>query len=89
MSPPLLLVGLLSVDKRVSQILNGHTGTFAKIKIPGRAEEAQVSHSFFFFFFFINALITGHPLVGTDLLGVSIGGFWGSKAVKLVDKGHP
>ncbi|CAN0537341.1 unnamed protein product, partial [Scytosiphon promiscuus] len=32
-----------SVDKRVSQILNGHTGTFAKIKIPGRAEEAQVS----------------------------------------------
>lgn len=41
----LLSVGLCSVDKRVSQILNGHTGTFAKIKIPGRAEEAQVSHS--------------------------------------------
>ncbi|CAM9388478.1 unnamed protein product [Ascophyllum nodosum] len=33
---------LYSVDKRVSQILNGHTGTFAKIKIPGRLEEAQV-----------------------------------------------
>ena len=33
---------VLSVDKRVSQILNGHTGTFAKIKVPGRAEEAQV-----------------------------------------------
>ncbi|CAM9802231.1 unnamed protein product, partial [Laminaria digitata] len=33
---------LYSVDKRVSQILNGHTGTFAKIKIPGRTEEAQV-----------------------------------------------
>lgn len=32
-----------SVDKRVSQILNGHTGTFAKIKIPGRVEEAQVN----------------------------------------------
>ncbi|CAB1109928.1 unnamed protein product [Ectocarpus sp. CCAP 1310/34] len=33
---------LYSVDKRVSQILNGHTGTFAKIKVPGRVEEAQV-----------------------------------------------
>lgn len=32
-----------SVDKRVSQILNGHTGTFATIKIPGRLEPAQVS----------------------------------------------
>lgn len=31
-----------SVDKRVSQILNGHTGTFATIKIPGRVEPAQV-----------------------------------------------
>lgn len=40
-----LLAGARSVDKRVSQILNGHTGTFAKIKIPGRAEEAQVSQS--------------------------------------------
>lgn len=35
-------LSVLSVDKRVSQILNGHTGTFAKIKVPGRAEEAQV-----------------------------------------------
>ena len=31
-----------SVDRRASQILNGHAGTFAKIKVPGRAEEAQV-----------------------------------------------
>ena len=38
-----MLAAACSVDKRVSQILNGHTGTFAKIKIPGRAEEAQVS----------------------------------------------
>lgn len=44
LSNPRLFVFVLvrSVDKRVSQILNGHTGTFAKIKVPGRAEEAQV-----------------------------------------------
>jgi clathrin heavy chain len=33
---------LYSVDKRVSQILNGHTGTFAVIKRPGRDAPAQV-----------------------------------------------
>lgn len=38
----ILRVSSDSVDKRVSQILNGHTGTFAKIKVPGRVEEAQV-----------------------------------------------
>lgn len=42
-------VGFGSVDKRVSQILNGHTGTFATIKIPGRVEPAQVGLFLFCF----------------------------------------
>mmetsp|Transcript_15803 Transcript_15803/g.20869 ORF Transcript_15803/g.20869 Transcript_15803/m.20869 type:complete len:1733 (+) Transcript_15803:212-5410(+) len=35
---------LYSVEKRVSQVLSGHTGTFAQIKVPGREDNdlAQV-----------------------------------------------
>ena len=33
---------LYSIDKRVSQLLSGHTGTFAKFRPEGRADDAQV-----------------------------------------------
>ena len=33
---------LYSVEKRVSQMLTGHTGTFAKIKPEGRTDEVRV-----------------------------------------------
>ncbi len=33
---------LYSIDKRVSQILSGHTGTFATVRRPGRDAPAQV-----------------------------------------------
>ena len=33
---------LYSMDKQVSQMLQGHTGAFAKIKVEGRSEKAQV-----------------------------------------------
>jgi len=33
---------LYSVEKRVSQVLSGHTGSFAQIKVAGRTDVAQV-----------------------------------------------
>ncbi|KAG1708834.1 hypothetical protein DVH05_022455 [Phytophthora capsici] len=33
---------LYSMDKKVSQVLNGHAGAFAQMKPPGRTDDAQV-----------------------------------------------
>ena len=51
---------LYSIDQRVSQVLNGHTGVFTTMKPEGRTDEAQVRLPGFLQHFIIHHLLHRH-----------------------------